>query len=167
MNERENPVDSQLDDAEPDMERRLPVIEEELVAGTRQVKTGSVRVQKHVSKQTRQIDTPLLRETVEVRRVEVNRVVESPPPVRREGETIIVPVVEEELIVTKRLVVKEEIHLIKRRTHDKTTQEVVLNRETAEVQRMDAEGRVIDRGPQPSGARPDAPFKRRRRSILE
>jgi uncharacterized protein (TIGR02271 family) len=166
MNDREN-RDPRPDAAEPDMERRVPVVEEELVADTRQVKTGSVRVQKHVTRQVRQIDTPLLRETVEVRRVEVNRVVDSPPPVRREGETIIVPVVEEELIVTKRLVLKEEIHLVKRRTRDKTTQEVELNRETAEIQRLDADGRIIDVAPQPRRARREPLLKSRRRSLLE
>jgi len=122
----------------------VPVIEEELEAGTRAVKTGAVRVDKHVEKRIRKIQAPLIHEDVEVRRVPVNRVVTEAPPVRKSGSTVIVPVVEEEIIVTKRLVVKEEIHLIRRRSKDRFVKEVELNRERAEVRRLDAEGRVID-----------------------
>lgn len=132
----------------------IPVIEEEVAAGTRAVKTGSVRVDKHVEKRIRKIGAPLLHEDVEVRHVPVNRVVTEEPKVRKKGDTVIVPVVEEEIIVTKRLVLKEEIHLVKRRTKDRFVKEVELNRERAVVRRLDADGRVID-----------AP--RRRRSILD
>jgi len=132
----------------------IPVIEEEVAAGTKAVKTGSVRVDKHVEKRIRKIAAPLLHEDVEVRHVPVNLVVTEEPKVRKKGDTVIVPVVEEEIIVTKRLVLKEEIHLFKRRTKDRFVKEVELNRERAEVRRLDADGRVID-----------AP--RRRRSILD
>jgi uncharacterized protein (TIGR02271 family) len=132
----------------------IPVIEEEVAAGTRAVKTGSVRVDKHVEKRIRKIAAPLLHEDVEVRHVPINRVVTEEPKVRKKGDTVIVPVVEEEIVVTKRLVLKEEIHLVKRRTKDRFVREVELNRERAEVRRLDAEGRVLD-------------SPRRRRSILD
>jgi stress response protein YsnF len=53
----------------------IPVIEEEVVADARPVKTGAVRVDKHVETRIRRIDTPLLHEEVEGRHVPVNRVV--------------------------------------------------------------------------------------------
>jgi uncharacterized protein (TIGR02271 family) len=133
----------------------VPVIEEEVVAGAQPVKTGSVRVEKHVEKRTRRIETPLLHEDVEVRRVPVHRIVSEAPAIRKKGDTVIVPVVEEELVVTKRLVLKEEIHLIKRRGRDRFVKEVELNRERAEVRRLDADGRVVDPPPV------------RRRSVLD
>ena len=122
----------------------IPVVEEEVVAGAKAVKTGSVRVDKHVEKRIRKVEAPLLHEDVEVRRIPVNRVVNEAPPIRKKGDTVIVPVVEEELIVTKRLVLKEEVHLIKKRTKDRFVKEVELDRERAEVHRLDASGRVID-----------------------
>jgi uncharacterized protein (TIGR02271 family) len=125
----------------------IPVVEEELVADISPVKTGSVRVQKHIEQRVREIDMPLLREDVEVRRVPINKVVEQEPAVRKSGDTIIVPVVEEELVITKRLVLKEELHLIKHRTKERTTREVTLERERAEVQRLDAQGRIVDSTP--------------------
>src|SRR5947209_5726898 len=107
----------------------IPVVEEEVVAGARPVKTGAVRVDKHVETRIRKIETPLLHEEVEIRRVPVNRVVNEVPPVRKKGDVIIVPVVEEELVVTKRLILKEEVHLLKRRTKDRYIKEVPLDRE--------------------------------------
>jgi uncharacterized protein (TIGR02271 family) len=123
----------------------IPVVEEDLAAGVKAVKTGGVRVDKHVEKRIRKVEGPLRQEHVEVRHVPVNRVVSEAPPVRRKGDTVIVPVVEEELVITKRLVLKEEIHLIKRRTKNRFVKQVELNRERAQVHRVDADGRVIDR----------------------
>src|SRR4051812_34320856 len=102
----------------------IPVIEEEVVAGSVPVKTGSVRVDKHVERRIRKVETPLLHEEVEVRRIPVNRVVTEAPVARRKGDVTIIPVVEEQLVITKKLVLKEEIHLIKHRTRDRSIQEV-------------------------------------------
>jgi len=114
----------------------VPVIEEELATGTRQVTTGAVRVEKRVEKRVRRVTAPALHEEVEIRRVPVNRVVTEAPKSRRQGNTVIVPVVEEELVVTKRLVLKEEIHLIKKRMKDRVVKEVELGRERATVRRV-------------------------------
>jgi uncharacterized protein (TIGR02271 family) len=138
--------DNERNNAQPGSEEeeiRIPVVEEDLVADTRAVKTGSVRVQKHVERRIRTVETPLLQEEVEVRRVPVNRVVSEMPAVRKQSGEIIVPVVEEELVISKRLVLKEEIHLSKKRTRKRVVREVELERERAEVQRLDPEGRVV------------------------
>ena len=126
----------------------VPVIEEQADVGTRRIKTGSVRIDKQVERRLQKVAAPLVMDDVEVRRVAVNRVVDHAPPTRTEGDTIIIPVVEEELIVTKRLVVKEEIHIIRRRTKQRITQDVELTRERAEVRRLDAEGQTIDPNPE-------------------
>ena len=131
----------------------VPVVEEEIAAGVKAIKTGAVRVDKHVEKRLRKVEGPLLHEDVEVRHVPLNRVVSEPPPVRRKGDTVIVPVVEEELVITKRLVLKEEIHLIKRRTKERFVKEVEVNRERAEEHRLDADGRILDRPARTAGRR--------------
>ena len=121
----------------------IPVVEEELQAEAVPVKTGSVRVEKEIEKRIRTIQAALIHEEVEVRRVPLNRVVHEIPAVRKKGDTVIVPVVEEEIVVTKRLVLKEEVHLIKRRTKDRFKKNVELDRERAVIHRLDATGRVI------------------------
>jgi uncharacterized protein (TIGR02271 family) len=108
------------------------------------VKTGAVRVEKHVERRIRRIDLPVSSEEVEVRRVPINKVVTEAPPVRRRGDVVIVPVLEEELVVTRRLVLKEEVHLIRRRTRKRVVEEVSLERERAVVRRTDASGRILD-----------------------
>jgi uncharacterized protein (TIGR02271 family) len=121
----------------------VPVIEEELVTGTRAVKTGSVRVRKRVEHIRKEIDMPTVQDVVSVSRVTVNRVVATMPNTREEGDTLIVPVVEEEIVVHKRLVLKEEIHIRRRRVARRITKAVTLDREHATVERLDAAGNPI------------------------
>src|SRR2546423_5804948 len=123
----------------------VPVIEEEVVAGAQPVKTGSVRVDKHVEKRIRRIETPLLHEEVEIRRVAVDRIVTEAPPIQKRGDTVIIPVLEEQLVITKRLVLKEEIHLVKRRGKERAAKEVELDRERPEVHRFDSQGKPKSR----------------------
>ena len=82
----------------------VPVIEEELVTGMRAVKTGSLRARKRVEHIRKEIDMPTVQDVVSVSRVSVNRVVTTMPNMREEGDTLIVPVVDEEIVVHKRLV---------------------------------------------------------------
>lgn len=131
----------------------VPVLEEGVIAGAKPVKTGAVRVEKHVEKRVRKVQAPLVQENVEIRRVPVNRVVTEMPGVRKQGQTTIIPVVEEELVISKRLVVREEIHLIRHHSNARVTKEVTLRRETAKVHRLDADGRRVDRDPHPESGR--------------
>ncbi|SRR5579883_3359538 len=142
----------------------IPVIEEELVAGAREVKTGTVRVSKHVEQVRKIVTAPAVHDVVEVNRVPVNRVIDSMPKMREEGDVLVIPVVEEELVVQKRLVLKEEIHIRRKRTKERVSKEVTLDREQATVERLDAGGKVIARS---TPSRNDKPQQRRgHRSLL-
>ena len=85
----------------------------------------------------------------------VDRVIETAPAVREEDGVTIIPVVEEQLVVTKRLVLKEEIHLRKVRTTTRATEDVTVRKQRAEVVRLDADGREFVRDAQPQ--RPEPP----------
>lgn len=128
-----------------DENKVIPVVEEELVTGTREVPHGSVRVSKKVDTVHKTVEAPLLRDVVLVSRVPVNRVVEAIPKMREEGDVLVIPVVEEEIVIQKRLVLKEEIRVTRQRFKEKVTKEISLDRETATVERVDTEGRVIGR----------------------
>ena len=78
-------------------------------------------------------------ETVSVERVPINREVAEPPPVRQEGDTTIVPILEEVLVVEKRLVLREEVRITKRRREISERHRVTLRREQAEIERLPAE----------------------------
>src|SRR5689334_16099449 len=89
----------------------VPVIEEELTVAKRQVAKGTVRVE--VRTETLQNEVPLTvsKDAVAVSRVPIDRPVDAPPPIRTEGDTTIVPILEEVIVVQKQLVLKEEIHV--------------------------------------------------------
>lgn len=114
----------------------VPVIVEELDVQKRVVETGKVRITKVVHERQAWVDEPLLREEVEVTRVPIQRVVDGPIPVRYEDDVVIVSVLEEVLVVEKRLMLKEELHIRKQRVEARQPQQVTLRREEAQVERL-------------------------------
>jgi uncharacterized protein (TIGR02271 family) len=136
----------------------IPVLAEELAVVTRRVETGrGVRISKTVEEREERIDAPLTKEEVEVERVELNQEVDAPVAVRYEGDTMIVPILEEVLVVQKRLVLKEEIRITRRRREVHAPQSVVLRREHAAVGRIeDPESRIAPAGAGSGGCAEDA-----------
>jgi uncharacterized protein (TIGR02271 family) len=115
----------------------IPVMEERLDVHKRRIETDSgVRVAKTVDARNETVDVPLVKEDVEVERVAVNRPVDAPVAVRHEGDTMIIPIIEEVLFVEKRLVLKEEIRLTRRRQQVREPQRVTLRSEHASVERI-------------------------------
>ena len=117
----------------------LPVIVEELDVQKRPRETGRVRITKRVHEQEDLVDEPLLRDEVAIEHVPVNRFVEGPVSTRSEGDTLIIPLLEEVLVVEKRLLLKEELHLTKRRVETHQPQRVTLRREEAAIERVETE----------------------------
>jgi uncharacterized protein (TIGR02271 family) len=145
----------------------VPVLAEELVVGKEAVPTGGIRVHRRVEEHEELVDVPLLKEHVDVRRVMVDREVDGPLPVRREGEATIVPIVEEVLVVSKRFVLREEIHITRSVREERHQERVTLKRHEAEIEEVDASGR--GRRIEPRAERVDQPpvRPRKRRSVLD
>lgn len=121
----------------------VPVVAEQLAVGTRTVDTGrGVRVHKTVVEQPVTIDERLARDEVEVRHVPVDRIValEEAPANRYEGDTLIVPVLEEVLVVERRVRIKEELHITRIRREEQHLEEVTLKAEQVRVERFDESG---------------------------
>lgn len=115
----------------------IPVIQEEIQVGKRLIETGRVRVRKVITEHTETVDQPLMREEVTVERVPVNRYVDGPIAPRTEGDTLVVSVLEEVLVVQKRLVLREELRIKKAvvaREHEAPS--VTLRREDVEIERI-------------------------------
>jgi stress response protein YsnF len=117
----------------------IPLVEETIALSKRVVETGQVRVA--LSTDTEQV---IARETLRGRRVEVERVAmdrmlaegEPLPETREEGDTLIIPVVEEMAVVVKRLVLREEVRLRFVHTEEPFEQDVDLRRQRATVERV-------------------------------
>jgi uncharacterized protein (TIGR02271 family) len=117
----------------------IPSIAETLQVEKQTVETGKVIITKRVHEREETVDLPLLHEEVEVNHVAVNRVVDEPPSIRYEADTMIVPVLEEVLVIEKRLMLKEEIYITKRRTEVHSPETVTLRHEDIQVERTSAE----------------------------
>ncbi len=96
--------------------------EEELLVGRREREAGTMRIRKRVRTETEHLEVPRKRVEVTVERVPVDEPrsgeegIAATPQI--EEEEIVVPVVEEEIVVEKRPVVKEEIRIRKRVVED-------------------------------------------------
>ncbi|GAA4451015.1 hypothetical protein GCM10023189_12500 [Nibrella saemangeumensis] len=119
-----------------DQSRIIPVIEEQIHIGKDVVETGRVVISKRVREEEQTVDIPLVSEEMNVERVAVNQYVDTPPAVRYEGETMIIPVLKEVLVVEKRLVLVEELHVTKRQVETTETQRVTLRKEEVTVDRI-------------------------------
>lgn len=115
----------------------IPVVAEELAVSRRQVAQGVVRIHKRVETHEATLDAATASEEVAVERVPINTLVEGPSPqIREEDGVLIVPVLEEVLVVEKRLMLREEVRVTKHKTTSNTPQTVTLRRETVEIERL-------------------------------
>jgi uncharacterized protein (TIGR02271 family) len=117
----------------------VPILAEELKIARQKVVTGGVRVHKTVQERTETVDQPIFQENIEVQRVPINQFVEEPPQVRYEGDVMVIPLLEETLVVEKRLVLREEIRIVKRSKTVNQPQQVVVRREEATLERIQPE----------------------------
>jgi stress response protein YsnF len=133
--------DDVVTDALGDVTERqvVPRVEEELVVEKRERPGATVQVRTHTHEREETIDEVLHDEKVEVRRVPVDRYVDTPASIRREGDTTIVPVHAEVLFVEKRLLLKEEVHITKRTRERRETQRVSVRSQSADVDRTEPE----------------------------
>ncbi len=94
------------------MPTSAPAMQSEVQADPR-VEAGSREVQPPRSDT---VESQLFRHGYTVRKVAVDRVLDEPALPRQEGDTMIYPVMEEVLVVQKRLILKEEIHITPERS---------------------------------------------------
>lgn len=115
----------------------IPVLEEVLQVGKREVETAVTKVSIKVGENEQVIEQPLLKESVEVRHVAINRFIDSPAETRTEGDVTIIPVMEEVLVVEKKLRLREEVHIRRRSETVAHTQKEKLRKEEAVVEQRD------------------------------
>ena len=129
-------------------QRRIPLVEERVRISTRQVEKGRVQVRLATEEVEELVRATLRGRRATVERIAMDQEVSAPPPVRDEGDLIVVPVVEEVLVVERRLRLREEIHLRLESTEDEVAVPVKRRVQRAEVHR-------VAPSPQPGRAGPD------------
>ena len=112
----------------------MPLHAERITVSKRTHRTR-VRVARLTRARDEVVEEDLTHEEVVVRRVPIGRPVEAVPDVRQEGDVTILPVVEEVLVVERRLMLKEEVHIRRVRTTRRHVETVRLREQVAEVTR--------------------------------
>lgn len=117
----------------------IPIVTEDLRVSRRAIETGVVRLRKVVHEREEVVAPMITREVVSVERTPVGRIIDSPIAPRQEGDTVVVPVLEEVLVVEKRLRLVEELRVtVRREQRQSEPQRVTLRREELVVERVPA-----------------------------
>lgn len=117
----------------------VPVREEVLVPTTRPIELGTVRIHKRIETVPAETVVEVMHDEVAVERVAVDRQVDAVPAPRHEGETLIIPVVEEVLVTEKRLMLREEIRVTRRQVSQSVPVRDTVRREVIEIEEITAE----------------------------
>jgi uncharacterized protein (TIGR02271 family) len=102
------------------IERRIPVIEEHARVDKEVVERDVVKISTSVREIEQVLTEALRHEKVDIHRVPIDRVVDAMPSIRREGDVIVIPIVEERAVLVKQLVLVEEV-----RVHRQVVRETV------------------------------------------
>jgi len=124
-------------------EEAIPVVEETARIDKREVQTGRVKVHTVVETSEQMVREALSSQNVKVTRVPVDQPVTRVPVIRTENGITIVPVLEEILVVEKRLILREELHIKQEVSHETVEVPVSLRKQRAVVERVDAQGQRI------------------------
>jgi len=116
----------------------IPVMQEKVEVGKKTIEKGRVKISKIVKEESEVLNLPTTSEQVHIRRVPVNKIVEdAPESIRYEGDTMIIPVLQEVTIVEKKLLLVEEIHVTKTSVTSEETKEITLRKEEINIERSD------------------------------
>lgn len=116
---------------------RIPVIAESFTVDKDVVEVGALRVHKQIHEDRQEIQTPVFRDVVTTRRVEIGRVVDTLQQPYPDGDDWVVPIYEEVLV--KQLVLTAELRIERRRDQRLAENTVVLRKEEVNAERLDVE----------------------------
>ncbi len=123
---------------------KLTLFAEALAVGKEAVETGRVRVSKQTRMRDVDIDESLSKENAEIETIPIGRQIFEIPPIRHEGDTTIVPIVEEVLHTERRLILKEEIRITRRKTTEQFHDRVTLRYQEAVITRIQGATEPVD-----------------------
>lgn len=119
----------------PGAEQTLTLAEEQAEITKTKVVDRRVRLTRTTHAEEKVLETELSQEQVVVEHVLKNVPVEENniPQVREEGDTLIIPVIEEQVEIIRRYVLKEEVHIRKVKTTEPYQETVILRRQEFDI----------------------------------
>jgi len=113
----------------------VPVIKEQIIIDKRTIDTAKVSVSKKSKDRDVQIDVSEEHDDIQIERVSVNQIVETEPTARHEGDTLVIPVLREEVVIEKKLVLVEEVRITRKKKRKVRREEVNLREEEVSISR--------------------------------
>jgi uncharacterized protein (TIGR02271 family) len=121
----------------PAGETYFPLYAEDLTLSKRQVAGDKVQVSTVTREDSTFVDETLNHERVQIDRIPIGRQVDAVPPVRQEGDTTILSVVEESIVIERRLILKEEVHIRRIHVSERHQEAVILRKQEAVITRIE------------------------------
>src|SRR5919199_3877796 len=121
--------------------------QEELVPHTEMQEVGEARIRTWIQEVPARLEVDAYTEEVEVEHVPVGQVVSERKPPWQEDDVLIVPIYEEQLVVSKRLVLREQVRVRRVGTQRRELFEDTLRRERLEVEDPEHTGLVHEHHP--------------------
>ena len=148
------------------VEKKLSLYSEDVALEKSVSETGRLKVAKRTLTREAVVDSELLQEEAIVETIPKGHQVLEMPVTRTEGDTTIIPIIEEVIHVDKRLILKEEIRITRRKTAKRFHDTVTLRHQEAVVSRVESDSsrpRVQSESESPS-PRSLGPQRRRKRT---
>ena len=128
----------------------IPLLAEEVTVSKQTVETGRVQVSRITHEREQLIDELLAHEAVEIDRIPIDRRIDTMPSIREEGDTVVIPIVEEVLVIERRLLLKEEVRVRRVRATERHRESVSLRYHEAVVTRLPVEPPAAGESPEAS-----------------
>lgn len=119
-------------------ERTIPLYQEHIDVEKTEAVTDRLRVSTHVEERIVLVEQDVARGQLSVERVAMERAVSQAPEPRQEGDTLILSVVEERLVIEKRLFVIEELRITRTGTTEHVSLTETVRTMRATVQHADS-----------------------------
>ena len=117
----------------------IPVIQEQVGVSVERRLAGRVRVSVRTQTDESLVPVDLTQVDVAVERVPVNRAIDTAPEVVTRGDVTIIPVVEERLVLTRQLYLREEIHIRRVERREMAEVPVETRKQVATIERLPAD----------------------------
>jgi uncharacterized protein (TIGR02271 family) len=128
-------------------EQVLELREEELHVHRELRDVGEAQIRTRVEQVPARLEVDSYSEEVHVEHVPIGRVVTERAEPHQDGDVLVVPMYEEQLVVTKRLLLREELRIRRVKTTQHQMFEDTLRRERAEIDDPNGTGLVHERYP--------------------
>ena len=118
---------------------RIPLHVEDVSVSRREIESAKVQIALVTGAREQLVDEEMTRVRVEIERVPIGQTIEVVPPISQEGDTTIIPVVEEIVVVERRLFLKEELRIRRVSTKEQHQEIIVLREQEALITREEAD----------------------------